>query len=81
MLIKTFCDKILFKLLKYNKIQCQELLEKLNFKVKTNFTKNNALFILKNTRTNYSFSSPINSLMSTANSVILDLFFCNVGDI
>jgi len=53
---------------------------KLNFRVKINFTRNNDLFTLNNTRTNYSFSSPINSLMSTANSVELDLFCCNVGD-
>lgn len=70
----------LFNLLN-NKIECQEILERLNFKAKIILTRNNDLFTLKIIRTNYSFSSPINSLMSIANSVNLDLFFCNINSI
>jgi len=66
---------VLFKLLN-NKIEYKEILEKLNFRAKTNFTRNNNLLALKNIPNNYSFSSPTNSLnMSNANLIKLDIFF------
>lgn len=44
-----------------NQIECEEILQKLNFNIKTNFTRNNDLFTFENVRTNYTFFSRLNA--------------------
>jgi len=70
----------LFKLLK-NEIDCDPLLENLNYKINIAKTRNNHLFFLKNIKTNYLLYSPTNILMSIGNSTHIDLFYCNTNDI
>ncbi|KAF0752131.1 Uncharacterized protein FWK35_00016111 [Aphis craccivora] len=70
----------LFKLLNYE-IDCKSLLENLNFNTNPKNTRNNNLFFLRNTKTNYSLNSPANMIMSLGNLANLDLFHCSNNDI
>jgi len=68
--------KFLFKLINHE-IDCSSLLENLNFNTNPKNTRNNNLFFLRNSKTNYSLNSPANMIMSLGNFVNLDLFHCN----
>lgn len=66
----------LFKILN-NKIDCPDLLEKINFRVPAANTRNNALFQTRYVPTNYLYYSPLSRLHRSGNSLIknnIDIF-------
>jgi len=65
------------KLLNY-RIDCPSILERVNFEININNSRNNDIFFILSIKSNYSLLSSAIVLMSFGNSAGVDLFACNI---